>query len=235
MCRPVEEKRKPRRDAPSAKGNSPRTWPPNRHLGARPATVLVAAVNRILPSVCLASVCSGFSSSFSGPAPPRDRRRRRPNRQPNISQDFREGAVDAPWHGWSAPRRGTRWRGCTRASMTFSTRLTATSTDRSALQVRLRALFVPSDRNRPPRGRPRGCYLGRSGSGEAVEALGRLDEIHQGTREWSDQSTRTDPRGPWTHHLHPRGRCGGGEGIDGGAMGRHAGFLSGFCEPTAKM
>ena len=48
-------------------GNSPRTWPPNRHLGARPATVLVAAVNRILPSVCLASVCSGFSS-FSGPS-----------------------------------------------------------------------------------------------------------------------------------------------------------------------
>ena len=132
-------------------------------------------------------------------------------------------------------RRGTRWRGCTRASMTFSTRLTATSTDRSALQVRLRALFVPSDRNRPPRGRPRGCYLGRSGSGEVMEALEWLEGIHQDTRGQSEQSTSPDPRGPWTHHLHPGGRCGGGGGHRWGARGRHAGGLSGFGAPRAKI
>ena len=49
--------------------------------------------------------------------------------------------------------------------------------DRSALQVRLRALSVPSDRNRSPRERPRGWYLGGSGSGEVVEALERLEGI----------------------------------------------------------
>ena len=69
--------------------------------------------------------------------------------------------------------------------MTFTTRHTTTWTDRSALQVRLMALSVPSDCNRSPRGRPRGCYLGRSGSGEAVEALRRSDGIHQGTRDRS--------------------------------------------------
>ena len=49
--------------------------------------------------------------------------------------------------------------------------------DRSALQVRLRALSVPSVRNRSPRERPRGWYLGGSGSGEVVEALERLEGI----------------------------------------------------------
>ena len=168
-------------------------------------------------------------SSFSGPAPP-DRRRRRPNRQPNISQDFREDAVDAPWHGWSAPRRGTRWRGCTRASMTFSTRLTATSTDRSALQVRLRALFVPSDRNRPPRGRPRGCYLGRSGSGEAVEASGRSEWIHQGTRDRSERSTSPDPLGPMDTSSTSQGSLRGrGRPWRGGTGSTCGGFVRVWC------
>ena len=156
------------------------------------------------------------------------------NPKNNISEDFREDAVDA-WRGWRAPRRGTGWCGCTAVSIRFSTRHMATRTDRSALQVRLRALFVPSDRNRPPRGRPRGCCLGRSGPGDAVEALRRSDGIHQGTRDRSQRSTRTDPRGPWTHHLHPGGRCGGGGGRGGGALGRHAGGLSGFGAPRAKM
>ena len=63
------------------------------------------------------------------------------------------------------------------ASMAFTTRHTTTWIDRSALQVRLRASSVPSDCNRSPRGRPRGWYLGGSGSGEVVEALERLEGI----------------------------------------------------------
>ena len=97
------------------------------------------------------------------------------------------------------------------------------------------AFSVPSDGNRSPRRRPRGCYLGRSGPGEAVEALRRLDGIHQGTRDQSEQSTSPDPRGPWTHHLHPGVAAGAGKGMDGGAVGRHAGGLSGFRAPRAKM
>ena len=84
-------------------------------------------------------------------------------------------------------------------------------------------------------GRPRGCYLGGSGSGEAVEALGRLEGIHQGTRDQSERSTSPDPRGPWTHHLHPGVAAGAGKGMDGGAVGRHAGVLSGFGATRAKM
>ena len=57
------------------------------------------------------------------------------------------------WRGWRAPRRGTVKRGCTGASIIFSTTHTTPSNDRSALPVRLRALSVPSDRNRSPRGR----------------------------------------------------------------------------------
>ena len=139
------------------------------------------------------------------------------------------------WRGWRAPRRGTVKRGCTGASITFSTTHTTPSIDRSALQVRLRASSVPSDCNRSPRGRPQGCCLGRSGSGEAVEALGRSDGIHQGIRDQSERSTSPDPLGPWTHHLHPEGRCGGGGGHRWGAVGRHAGGLSGFGAPRAKM
>ena len=89
--------------------------------------------------------------------------------------------------------------------MTFTTRHTTTWTDRSALQVRLMALSVPSDCNRSPRGRPRGCYLGRSGSGEAVEALGRSDGIHQGTRDQSERSTSPDPLGPMDTSSTSRG------------------------------
>ena len=145
------------------------------------------------------------------------------NLQPNISEDFREEAVDSGGRGWSAPRRGTGWRGCTGASLRFSTRHTTTSTDRSELQVRLRALSVPSDRNHSPRGRPRGCYLGGSGSGEAVEVLGRSEGIRKDTRGRSERLTIPDPRGPWTHHLHPRGRCGGGGGHGWGGSGSTCG------------
>ena len=68
-----------------------------------------------------------------------------------------------------------------------------------------------------------------------MEALEWLEGIHQDTRGQSEQSTSPDPRGPWTHHLHPGGRCGGGGGRGGGALGRHAGVLSGFGAPRAKV
>ena len=68
-----------------------------------------------------------------------------------------------------------------------------------------------------------------------MEALERLVGIRQDIRGRSERSTIPDPRGPWTHHLHPEGRCGGGEGHRWGAMGRHAGGLSGFCAPRAKI
>ena len=84
-------------------------------------------------------------------------------------------------------------------------------------------------------GRLRGKYLGGSGSGEAVEASGRLEGIRQGTRDQSERSTSPDPRGPWTHHLHPGVAAGAGKGMDGGAVGRHAGVLSGFGATRAKM
>ena len=153
----------------------------------------------------------------------------RPNlRTPNISEDFREEAVDSGKRGWRAPRRETGWRGCTRASLRFSTRHTTTRTDRSALQVRLRASSVPSDCNRSPRGRPQGCCLGRSGSGEAVEALGRSDGIHQGTRDRLERSASPDPRGPWTHHLHPGGLRGLGRPWMGGQWVDMRGVCPGF-------
>ena len=74
-----------------------------------------------------------------------------------------------------------------------------------------------------------------SGPGDAVEALRRSDGIHQGIRDQSERSASPDPRGPWTHHLHPGVAAGAGKGMDGGAMGRHAGGLSGFRAPRAKM
>jgi len=68
-----------------------------------------------------------------------------------------------------------------------------------------------------------------------VEALGRLEGIRQDIRGRLGRSTRPDPRGPWTHHLHAGGRCGGGGGHGWGAVGRRAGGLSGFRAPRAKM
>ena len=79
-----------------------------------------------------------------------------------------------------------------------------------------------------------GCYLGDSGSGEAVEALGRLEGIRQDIIGRSERSTSPDPRSPWTHHLHP-GVAGGGGGHGWGAVGRHEGGLSGFGAPRAKI
>ena len=118
--------------------------------------------------------------------------------------------------------------------MAFTTRHTTTWIDRSALQVRLRASSVPSDCNRSPRGRPRGCCLGRSGPGEAVEALGRSDGIHQGIRDQSERSTSPDPRGPWTHHLHPGVAAGAGKGMGGGQWVDMRGVCPGFVLPERR-
>ena len=97
-------------------------------------------------------------------------------------QTFPKISEDASWRGWRAPRRVTGWCGCTRASLRFSTRHTTTRTDRSALQVRLRALSVPSDRNRSPRGASAGLLPwnerpGRCGRG--AQAVGRDPSGHQ--------------------------------------------------------
>ena len=87
-------------------------------------------------------------------------------------------------------------------------------------------LTVTADRA----GRARDYYLGGSGSGEAVKAPRRSDGIHQGTNSRLGRSTSPDPRGPWTHHLHPGVAAGAGKGMDGGAMGRHAGgFVRVWC------
>ena len=63
----------------------------------------------------------------------------------------------------------------------------------------------------------------------------QFDGDHYAALDRSERSTSSDPRGPWTHHLHPGGRCGGGGGRGGGALGRHAGVLSGFGAPRAKI
>ena len=84
-------------------------------------------------------------------------------------------------------------------------------------------------------GRPRGCYLGMSGPGDAVEALRRSDGIRQDIRGRSERSASPDPLGPMDTSSTSRGRCGGGGGHRWGARGRHAGGLSGFGAPRAKI
>ena len=135
-------------------------------------------------------------------------------------QTFPKISEDASWRGWRAPRRVTGWRGCTRASLRFSTRHTTTRTDRSALQVRLRALSVPSDRNRSPRGASAGLLPwnerpGRCGRG--AQAVGRDPSGHQRPvgaigepRSARPMDTSSTSRGP----LRGRGRAWlGGNGL----------------------
>ena len=134
----------------------------------------------------------------------------------------------ARWLGCRAPRRGGRWAERTYASRGPCTTHTTHWIDRCALsRCAFRALFVPSDRNRQPRW---GCYLGGSGSGEAEEALGWLEGIRQNIRSRLERSTSPEPRGPWTHHLHPGGRCGGGGGHGWGGSGSTCGgFVQVLC------
>ena len=142
--------------------------------------------------------------------------------------------MGAPWRGWRAPRRGTGWRGCTRASLRFSTRHTTTSTDRSALQVRLRALFVPSDRNRSPRGWLRAATM----VGAARERRWR----HSGGRRGSNRAPevgRSDRRARIrAAHGHIIYIPGGGRARGGHGEGDNVstcGVSSGFRAPRAKI
>ena len=153
----------------------------------------------------------------------------------NISEDFREDAVDA-WCGWRAPRRGTVKRGCTGASITFSTTHTTPSNDRSALPVRLRALSVPSDRNRSPRGASAGLLpwqerLGRGGRG--AQTVGGGSSEHQKSVGAIDEPRSAWPQG---HIIYIPGVAAGvGEAIDGGQGVDMRGVLSGFGAPRAKI
>ena len=155
------------------------------------------------------------------------------NPKNNISEDFREDAVDA-WRGWRAPRRETGWCGCTAVSIRFSTRHMATRTDRSALQVRLRALFVPSDRNRSPRGWLRAATMvgaarerrwrhsgGRRGSNRAPE-VGR-----------SDRRARIRAAHGHIIYIPGGGRASGGRG--GRPSWSTCGVFSWFSAPRSKM
>ena len=132
---------------------------------------------------------------------------------------------------------GGGWlRGCTGAKMTFTTRHTTTWTDRSALQVRLMALSVPSDCNRSPRGASAGLLPwkerpGRCGRG--AQAVGRDPPGHQRPVVAIDE-----PRSarPMDTSSTSRGCCGGGEGHGlGGQWVDMRGVLSGFGATRAKM
>ena len=119
--------------------------------------------------------------------------------------------------------------------MTFKTRHTTTWMDRSALQVRLMALSVPSHRNRSRRGASAGLLPwnerpGRCGRG--AQAVGRDPPGHQVPVGAIDE-----PRSarPMDTSSTSQGSLRAGEGMDGGAVDRHAGVLSGFCAPRAKI
>ena len=106
---------------------------------------------------------------------------------------------------------GGGWlRGCTGAKMTFTTRQKITWTDRSALQVRLMALSVPSDCNRSPRGASAGLLpwrerLGRGGRG--AQTVGGDPSGHQRpvAAIYEPGSAR-----PMDTSSTSWGRCGGG-------------------------
>ena len=51
----------------------------------------------------------------------------------------------------------------------------------------------------------------------------QLDGDHYAALDRSERSTSPDPRGPWTHHLHAGGRCGGGGGHGWGGSGSACG------------
>ena len=97
-----------------------------------------------------------------------------------------------------------------------------------------RALSVPSDRNCSPRRASAGLVsrrerLGRGGRG--VRAVGGDPSGHQRPVRAIDE-----PRSarPMDTSSTSRGAAGAGEGMDGGAMGRHAAFSPGFLPPERR-
>ena len=120
--------------------------------------------------------------------------------------------------------------------MTFKTRHTTTWIDRSALQVRLMALSVPSDRNRFA---ARGVRGAATLAGAAWERWWRRSNGWKGsirTPEASRSNRRAPIRAAHGHIIYILGvAAGAGEGMAGGALGRHAGVLSGFRAPRAKI
>ena len=95
---------------------------------------------------------------------------------------------------------------------------------------------MPSDRNRRPRAGVRGADRR---AGAARERRWRRSNGWRGfirTSEvgWGDR--RAPIRAAHGHIIYMLGAAAGaGEGMDGGAMGRHAGGLSGFGAPRAKI
>ena len=145
----------------------------------------------------------------------------------------REGGL---WPGtWSAPRGGGGWRGCTRASMTFTKRHTTTWIDRSALQVRLRALSVPSDCNRSPRGASAGLVswrqrLGRGGGGARM-----VGEDPSGHSRSVGEIAEPRVRAAHEHIICILGAAAGaGEAMDGGQWIDMRGFCPGFVHPERR-
>ena len=95
---------------------------------------------------------------------------------------------------------------------------------------------VPQDRNRRPRAGIRGADRR---AGAARERRRRRSDGWRGSLRtsevgWSDRRAPIlEAHGHITYILGAA--AGAGEGMDGGAMGRHAGGLSRFCAPRAKM
>ena len=95
---------------------------------------------------------------------------------------------------------------------------------------------MPSDRNRQPRAPGLGAA---TRAGAARERRSRRSDGWRGSIRisevgWGDR--RAPILAAHGHIIYILGvAAGAGEGMDGGAMGRHAGGLSRFCAPRAKM
>ena len=95
---------------------------------------------------------------------------------------------------------------------------------------------VPQDRNRRPRAGVRGAdrRAGAARERRRSRSDGRTGSLRTSEVGWSDR--RAPIRAAHGHIIYiPGVAAGAGEGMDGGAMDRHAGGLSGFCAPRAKM
>ena len=120
--------------------------------------------------------------------------------------------------------------------MTFKTRHTTTWIDRSALQVRLMALSVPSDRNRRPRAGVRGAA---TLEGATREMRSRRSGGRTGSTR-APETGRSNRRAPIReahgHNIYISGVAAGvGEGVDGGQWIDMRGFCPGLVHPERRM